>query len=233
MRFAGADGCRAGWVVAWMDETGRFAPLTLHETLAEVVAACEGVGALLIDIPMGLREQGGERTCDLQTRRLLGRRGSTLFRVPVRSAVYAPTREAADALNRAATGKGISAQAFGICRKIAEADRLLQANPGLRAWVHESHPEACFGALNGWEPLLEKKKGRQGQERRLAILARHAANAAERLGEGLTRHRRSQVAADDLIDAMVLALSARLAHANGLPALPQEEERDPLGLPMR
>ncbi|MEW6348758.1 MAG: DUF429 domain-containing protein [Thermodesulfobacteriota bacterium] len=41
-----------------------------------------------VDIPIGLRDHGPERSCDLEARRLLGIRRSSVFPVPCRSAVY-------------------------------------------------------------------------------------------------------------------------------------------------
>lgn len=229
--YAGADGCRGGWIAATLDAEG-FRTIHRYEALADLVSDQQGAAALLVDIPMGLKEAGAERRCDLETRRLLGRRGSTLFRVPVRAAVYAADYKTASRLNRESTGKGLSIQAYGICPKIAEADRLLRKQPDLERWVYESHPEACFTVLNGWQPLLEPKKSPTGQQRRLGLLSRHAANAGEAYTEALDRFPRAIAARDDLLDAMVLALSARLARAASMPTLPAEPERDPYGLRM-
>lgn len=231
--FAGADGCRSGWAVTWLDEQDWFQPVAIYSTLADLVAAMGGATTLLVDIPMGLKEEGDERLCDLETRRLLGPRSSTLFRVPVRAAVHASEYRTANLLNRAATGKGLSAQAFGICRKIAEADQLLRANPGLQGWVYESHPEACFAALNGWQPLPEKKKSTEGLARRLEILAVHTANAVETFVQAEERYLRKALALDDILDAMVMALAARLAALAGMPTIPSEPEQDEYGLTMQ
>lgn len=226
-RFVGADGCRAGWVaVTLADDT--FGPVRLFAALAQLVDGVRGAEALLVDIPMGLKEAGEERRCDVESRRLLGPRGSTLFRVPVRQAVYAPDHPTASAINRAATGKGLSIQSYGICPKIAEADQLLQAEPALQGWVHESHPELCFAAWNGWQPLLEKKKSPAGVQRRLGLLSRFVGNAEARFAAALERYPRSDLARDDILDAMVLALSAR----GPLVTLPAEPERDLRGLRM-
>ena len=230
--YAGADGCRGGWVAALLDEQFRFRPLTVYPTLAALVTALSGVQALLVDIPMGLREQGDERACDLETRRLLGSRGSTLFRVPVREAVHQQTHHEANERNRAASGKGIAAQTFGICQKIAEADLLLRANPELQRWVYESHPEACFAVLNGGPPLPEKKRSPEGQKRRLELISRYSPNAAQTLAEARDRFRRSDVADDDILDAMGLALAAHLCRTKGIRYIPAEPEVDPLGLRM-
>lgn len=232
MRYAGADGCRAGWLTVVLTADALFQPPVVCGSLTELVLAQEGASALLVDIPMGLKEAGDERRCDLETRRRLGSRGSSIFRVPVRSAAYAPDHPTASERNRAATGKGLSIQCFGICAKIVEADRLLRAKPGLQDWVHESHPEACFAALNGWQPLAEMKTSPEGQERRLELLSRHVPNAADTFTEARERYRRSDVALDDILDAMVLALAARLAHEAGLPTIPAEPEIDPHGLRM-
>lgn len=222
MKYAGVDGCPAGWVVA-----AYAGPVKVCTTFAEVVAATAGAELVLVDIPMGLDDRRHLRACELIARRLLGPRRSSIFPVPVRAAVHAPDYRAASAANFAATGKKLSVQSWNICRKIAEADLALRAQPALQARLRESHPELCFAALNGWQPLATSKKTREGQAERLALLERHTPGVT--LPTGI---RRSQAAPDDILDAMVLALSARIAAENGLPTAPDPPETDALGLIM-
>lgn len=234
--FAGADGCRRGWAVAIMQPDGAFAPLDVVATFAELAQATALARLTLVDIPMGLLDGPGatERRCEREARQLLGPRRSSLFAVPVRAAVHAGSYAEACHLNQLATGKKLSIQTWGIVPKIAEADLVLRAtsSPGLQGRVRECHPEVCFAALNGWQPLVASKKTPEGVAQRLALLAAHVPNAGDALNEARSRYKRADVATDDLLDAMVAAVSARLAAARGMPTVPPAPPQDRFGIPM-
>lgn len=225
--YAGIDGCRGGWAVAICSDRAAWEPLVICPSLGEALRYTATAELTLVDIPLGLDDQRHFRACDLAARDLLGARRSSIFPVPVRAAVHAPDYASASALNHSATGRKLSLQSWNICRKIAEADLLLRSQTSLQERLHESHPELCFAALNGWQPLSTSKKTAEGRAERLALLDRHTPGAT--LTPGV---RRSQAAPDDLIDAMVLAVSARLAAVHGLPRLPDPTEVDSCGLCM-
>ncbi|HCJ10793.1 MAG TPA: DUF429 domain-containing protein, partial [Clostridiales bacterium] len=110
----------------------------------------------LVDIPIGLPGGGGpaERACDRLARRRLGPRGSAVFPVPVREAVYAPTYEAACAIQaRTRGGRRLSRQVWALVPKMREVDRTLRELGCEAPLLFESHPELCFAALNGGRPL--------------------------------------------------------------------------------
>ncbi|WP_408033349.1 DUF429 domain-containing protein [Tersicoccus phoenicis] len=99
---AGLDGCRAGWVLAVVEERHRglrLAELRVIRSLTELDRsgrmACIGV-----DIPIGLPQRGTRET-DQLARAALGDRRSSVFSTPTRSALAGPTRAAADVVNRA------------------------------------------------------------------------------------------------------------------------------------
>lgn len=227
MKYAGIDGCRGGWAVAALSDRLTWDPPVVCPTLSDALVHSARAELTLVDIPLGLDDRRHFRACDLAARTLLGARRSSIFAVPVRAAVHAPDYATASALNHAATGRKLSLQSWYICGKIAEADLALRSQPSLQERLHESHPELCFTALNGWAPLSASKKTREGQAERLALLERHTPGAVLPMG-----FPRSQVAPDDVIDAMVLAVSAGLAAAHGLPMLPDPPEVDSYGLRM-
>src|SRR5437870_3658001 len=74
-RLAGVDGCRLGWVVA-TDDGVEVVP-----ALDDVLVQCDAVG---IDIPIGLPD-AGPRACDVEARRRLGPRRSSVFPAPRRA----------------------------------------------------------------------------------------------------------------------------------------------------
>jgi predicted RNase H-like nuclease len=110
-------------------------------------------------------------------------------------------READRLARRDLTGQGFSVQAWGLRRKIAEADtyrrRASSAVPPVR--LYEVHPELSFTAMAG-APLADGKHTRAGLAARRELLA----------GEGITLPPRVPGAAqDDLLDAAAVAWSAR------------------------
>lgn len=227
LKYAGVDGCPAGWVAVTLDDAGTWGPVLICRSFADMVSATADAALVLVDIPMGLNDQRYWRAGDQAARQLLGARRSSIFAVPVRAAVHAPDYATASALNYAATGRRLSMQSWHICRKIAEADLAIRGNPGLQDRLRESHPELCFTALNGWRPPAASKTTREGQAERLALLARHTPGVT--LPPGIPR---SQAAPDDLLDAMVLAVAARFVATQGGYSAPGLPETDALGLRM-
>lgn len=233
--YAGVDGCARGWVVAALNSSREFAWVQVCQRFEEVLAITTGSELVLVDIPIGLpgQETSPTRLCDVEARRRLGpRRGSSVFPTPTRKAVYATTCEEAGLANLAVTGRKISRQAWGICGKIAEVDRLFRANPELQIRVRETHPEVCFAALNGWHPMGSNKKSAAGRELRLQLLEGVALNTGRVLMDTLAHHGRADMAADDVLDAMVAAVTARSEWSAPLVTLPAKPAEDEYGLRM-
>lgn len=204
--MAGADGCRAGWVVAVLQPPGVSPRLDLAVVAAiapvvdDVVAG--RLGALAVDMPIGLPEDG-PRACDVAARRALGPRRASVFPAPVRSVLGAAGYAEALARSRAASGRGLSKQAFNLVPAIAELDAAL--TPERRAGIVEAHPEMAFARLAG-TPCAHPKRTAEGRSERLALLA------AAGLGD-LSSVRLRGSAPDDVLDAAVLTLTAARAQA--------------------
>jgi predicted RNase H-like nuclease len=161
--LAGVDGCRGSWLAAVGDGaavTWRLVPgfRALYDDDALTVIA--------IDVPIGLPE-AGRRTCDVEARRLLGRRGSSVFAAPIRAVLACSTYAEARAVLAALGGPSMSAQAFGIVPAVRDVDRCVDAADDDR--VVETHPEIAFGLLSG-EPALAGKKTPAGQADRIRAL---------------------------------------------------------------
>ena len=133
-------------------------------------------------------------------------------------------------MNQAELGLSLGAQSWGIAPKIQEVDQYLQTN---RLWwsLREVHPEVYFWALAGRRPMAHSKKGREGREERLRVLERHEPNARAFLDEVLKNTRRKDVAADDVLDALVALITAE-ATCGRLTGLVGDPAVDPTGLPM-
>ncbi len=217
LRVLGVDACRGGWVGLTDDGTGWFGP-----TIDALVAAAATDGPLAcvaIDIPIGL-PTSGPRRADVLARAAIGARRSSVFETPVRAALLAATHAEGSALNRAATGRGLSQQAYALRHKVLEVDAWL---PDARVPVIEVHPELSFATAAG-RPLEHPKKTWAGLQERLSILASHGIQVPAELGAaGAT------AAVDDVLDAAVACWTAgRHARGEAVP-FPDPPERLPDG----
>ncbi len=209
--FFGVDVCKGRWAIAAVREDGGLDSFWIKTSFEEVVSEVKSksVPLTLVDIPIGLKSSGSdERRCDREARRFVGKRSSSVFRVPVRQAVYAESREEASKINRQITCKGISVQSWGIVEKIKEVDRLLSQDPTLQSRVRETHPEVCFCGLNGGCPLLYSKRESAGVDKRLKILQRFSKDAKAKYDRIWKSCPRSQLGKDDVLDAMAAAITA-------------------------
>ena len=121
---------------------------------------------------------------------------------PIRAAATARSRAEADAITRAADGRGVAAQAFGIYPKVAEVDALMRASEAARRVVVETHPEVGFALWNG-APMPFAKKTREGAAARRALVE---ATFGPLAAPG---HPRRLLAPDDVLDAFACLWTAR------------------------
>jgi predicted RNase H-like nuclease len=198
----GVDGCAAGWVAVTLGPAmpGLAAPLVSGVAVAVTLDLLPLSIVTGIDMPLGLLGAGW-RDADLLARRALGRRGVTVFAIPPRAVWECRSYAEANRLCRELAGKGLSVQAWGLRRKIAEADQFRRRAPtgpgGVR--LHEVHPELSFAALAG-APLPDSKHTPAGLAVRRDLLAR----------AGITLPLKVAGAAEnDLLDAAAVAWSAR------------------------
>lgn len=237
---AGADGCRAGWVlVTW--RVGAAARLDVEVvSTGDLVARAKTVAALGIDIPIGLLRGGGARTCDTEARRALGPNRASVFPAPDRTWLEAARVPGPDAYARAReqarrhTGRSISVQAFNIAPKVLAIDDALRATPGLQAVVHEVHPELAFQAMHG-EPLGDSKKSAVGRALRWFLLTRAFAplGLAAELARLRQTPRPSGCLEDDVLDACAAAWTARRIVSGTALSLPAAALVDEYGIRMQ
>ncbi|WP_411963332.1 DUF429 domain-containing protein [Haloferax sp. YSMS24] len=224
----GVDGCRSGWVCGCRSADGLTVRVVPDfETVWTDVVSAE-TRHVLVDIPIGL-PSASRRACDVEARRRLGSRASTVFFAPVRSVLDAPTHERASAENRDKTGYGLSIQAWNLVPKIRAVDSVLGATPRARALVSESHPELAFAAFAGG-PLTEPKSTAAGRRRRLDMLrtAMPDDDPETVYHETVDRTLRRELGRDDILDALVLTAAAQFP----LEPLPNDPPTDATGLEM-
>jgi len=226
---AGADGCRAGWIVALKDlDTGDL-NLCLVESFEEILALTEEPEIIALDMPIGLLKgaQPGGRTCDRAARALLGRpRSSSVFSPPVREALRFCDYQRALEVNRASSKHrlGFSRQAFGLFPKLREVDWLM--SPALQSWVKEVHPELCFLEMNCGQAVRANKKKPAGREQRRALLEEAGFWPGQ---AALDRFKRKEAQPDDCLDALAACWSAERIFrglALRLPENPEQDARD-------
>jgi len=207
-RHAGLDGCRAGWVLATLDMDGSIELDVIAAFDDAVVAVLSGqLDALAVDMPIGLPEDG-HRAADVEARRRLGARRSTVFPTPCRAALGATDYEEALAASRRATGKGLSVQAFNLLARMREVDRNMR--PDLQDRIFECHPELAFARLAG-SPVASSKHTADGIAVRAALLDRALAGLGADAGAATAALGRvpSGARSDDVVDAIAIALVAR------------------------
>jgi len=228
--FAGIDGCRFGWLVIIL--AGRDScRWKLCADFADAAGFTSSTVLTLADVPIGLRDEGPEeRSCDREARRLLGRpRMSAVYRIPPRPAVYSESYGEACSVSKAVTGRKISVQTWNILPKIREADSVLGRNPRLQRRIRETHPELCFLGFTG-HPMPHSKKSAEGVEERLRALEKVCPSAGKIFTLVANSAPRSKVLADDILDALAAACSARLTVEH--PRILGRGERDSRGLRM-
>ncbi len=234
--LVGIDGCRTGWVAAFVRPSGDEMRVRVLPRFADVAEAPEKPAVIAIDMPIGLPERTGlgGRAAENGIRPLLGARQSSVFSVPSRAALEGlDYREACGiALTTSDPPRKISKQLFMIAPKIRELDAALRENAVLAARTFEVHPEAAFWRLNGERALAEPKKVK-GKIYEPGLRLRRDLLAAA----GLPRNRIEAApppgaATDDLLDACACAAIARRIHAGIARPVPDPPPRDAYGLPM-
>ena len=235
--FVGVDGCRSGWFSVGFDSQGCY-ELKVFPAFSELLAYYRDAKLILVDIPIGLPEGPGGRQCDQEARKkLLSPRSSSVFSAPTRQTVEQVAKfprdyAAANKVERYVAGKGISRQAFAIARKIDEVDEVLKfRNMDATPKVREVHPEICFWAFDDGRPMKGRKKRKDGQEERIDVLKKIEPRSREIFEQACSQYLRKCVAKDDILDALVAAVTARCGH-DCLKTIPDCPPKDCKGLPM-
>lgn len=216
--LAGVDGCRGQWLAAVCDDgsvSWRLVPSfrDLYDDNALTVIA--------IDVPIGLPESGA-RACDIDARRLLGPRRSSVFAAPVRPVLeHTSYPEARAALARLG-GASMSAQAFGIVPAVRNVDSCVTPDDDDR--VVETHPEVAFLVMGG---AVAPKRTAKGVAQRMQLLSSHYPDVLDIVAA-------APVAApvDDALDALACLWVARRWAAGTRDTL-GDGSRDARHLPMR
>lgn len=228
--YVGVDGCRFGWVA--VSEEGNKLTYRMQRTMRALLAAYPEAECVLVDIPIGLPWKGCPvRPCDRLARQQLTGRASSVFPVPCRTASHAGEIDTARRQNIEALDRSLSAQTWGICKKIAEVDDLLLSGSVPRGLIREIHPEVCFWGLNGRAAMQHRKSSGAGVRERVEVLTRYEPRTEALLETALDEQLRRDLKADDVLDALVGFVVAR-AMPRGIESLHGNPLCDERGLPM-
>lgn len=226
MIYLGIDGCRGGWFVVEISGLNdwRFG---VYQNIKALVDAHPFFSLALIDMPIGLPFQN-KRLCDSEARKLLGgKKASSIFSAPCRLAMQADDYGSASRINFENLGVKLSKQSWNITPKIRELDDWLSEKNG--APFRECHPELALWALNGKKAMLHGKKTAQGQCERLELLRHYFSDASAVMAKASASFPGKILQVDDIIDALSLAVTARLSQGD-LDSVGQE--KDEKGLTM-
>ncbi len=230
MKYAGIDGCKKGWVCICLDDNGQW-EIGIYENIEEIFKKHKQIETALIDVPIGLPYKE-KRACDTFCRKLLTKkRASSVFPVPSREAVYAIDYKEACLKNEEILEKKLSKQTWNISNKIKEIDKFLMKKPKYQYILKEAHPELNFYGWNLDEPMAFSKKTLEGRKERAALLSKYLKESERIISFAQNHFKSSQINSDDVLDAMVLALSATKSKA--LVSLPGYTEKDKQGLDMK
>lgn len=197
---AGVDGCRGRWLVVRRAlATGARPTAELLDDLGPLVEDVRRgrLAALAVDMPIALLDHHPRR-CDVEARRHLGPRRSSVFPAPVTAVLGATDYDDAKRRSRAAAGVAPSRQAFNLVPAIGHLDPLIE--PSDQDRVVEAHPELAFARLAG-RPLPHPKKTQEGRAHRRDLLAGHDPGLAELIES-------SGLPPIDLLDAAALTVTA-------------------------
>ena len=241
IKYVGVDGCTGGWVGVGLDDDGGSA-VKVCKDFCDVLEHFKDACVILVDMPMGLLEDGksGDRVCDKEARKLskVKRFKSSVFPAPTKrllDKVIANEWEREDASEWSCKkwGRKINAQEFGIFRKIHQVkESLLSCGQTFAPKVREAHPEVCFWALNGGKSdsaMVSPKKTGAGFWERFKTLRRCVGNVdtiVDVFMKVRPNYPKGKVADDDVLDALALAITAKLGCENGFRRLPKDLSPD-------
>jgi len=115
-RAVGVDGCAGGWIDA--SRLGREAVRCERiSRFGELLESSPRPQVVPVDVPIGLLARGACQS-DVEARRRLGERRSSVFPAPIRPILGAASRAAASAIRDGIEGKRVSCEAWGIVPKI-------------------------------------------------------------------------------------------------------------------
>ena len=245
MKYVGVDGCVGGWLGVGLDN-GEGHEVKGFMEFADLVAYFSDACLILVDMPIGLNPdaQHPKRPCDTQARtilRCLGGKTGSVFPSPNRRLAGAARRGevkwmekvgvvCAHTQNRVGSDWGaVTSQTFSIASATGEVDDVINASGIVnRPTIREIHPEVCFRLLGVKREIQHKKTTPKGICQRKNVLRHYEPLTDKIFDKASAKFRnRSAVGDDDILDALVGAVTAKLGCQNTGYALHRLPRREP------
>lgn len=215
---AGMTPCPGGWLVASAKlQAVTFAPQdpVVYAKFTEVFDAHPAYEVIALNAPVGYSDDPDVyRSCELEARKLLGRRAITIRRSPSRGTVESgvpSVDEHLDAIN------------LVLLPRLTEVSA--EMLPYRQRTVYEAHPELSFYVINGDKPLLCSKRTEEGVAERRALLVKRVPGIQRVLDAEL-----EGVPTTHLYDVSALLWTARRIAAKAATRMPEDPEWDSEGL---
>lgn len=233
--FVGIDGCggKGGmWLTVEINEFDY--EVRRFESIEDLYNIYDMDDVILIDVPIGLPDdlESLKKRPDSQLRKELKGKSSSVFNTPFRPVVYELNHETARALSRK-MGKGVTVQSLAIGKYIRDVDTFLRNNEQYKNIIMESHPEFCFKLLNDGHPILSKKSKSEGINERINVLSKYFPLTNDLLEYGTNKYGKNIKIKGDIVDALCLAICAKIGYENEFASIPKIPDKDKHGLKMQ
>ena len=223
----GIDGSKSGWIGVKQNLNHEgSSEILFNNKLIDFLSP--DIELIIIDMPVGLDNniQQGGRLVDKEARKQLLKRKSSIFNAPIRDVLKAKSYNEANSISKS-KGLGISKQSWNLVPKINELDQIMQIK--IRPQIYESHPELCFQTMNEDELRFSKKENLGIKERKKILIK----NGFDRkfLNKNLKKNKNYHP--DDFLDACALSWTAKRVINQQNLNLPEDPEKDELGIIMQ
>jgi predicted RNase H-like nuclease len=215
----GIDGCKYGWIVAEVEPSGGLS-IQLIKSLNYLESIISQKAIAGIDIPLAIHEKGF-RMADAEARALLKSRASTIFSAPALETLHSDNYTAACEINESICGKKISKQSWFLFSKIKEA-RTIFCQEQKKIKLYEVHPELSFMAMNDMNVIELGKKTNEGFKVRYKLVKKLFPKF--NFEKIRANFKRSDVADDDILDAIAALWSTHKIIANMASYVPKKPE---------
>lgn len=222
--LAGVEPVTGGWLVAPGNLQGinlAPQPAQVMTSLADVLDYRPSFSVVALHAPVGVMENPGEpRSCDVEARNRLGKRGGSAIPAPSRALLEATTYEDARAID-----PSLDIVRWRSLAKQTEAIREVQS--WRQRSVFEVNPELAFTNMNEGQPIRYGRRTQLGRDARRELIELKLPGAGRILAE-----RPPHVREEKLIDALADLWTARRIMARAITRMSDPPTWDEEGVRM-
>jgi predicted RNase H-like nuclease len=232
MKVVGIDVCNGGWFAVFISKD--YWMVEIFKNLEDIVSKWSESELFLVNVPIGLMDGSHkERKCDIEARKFLSiSSGIDLPPIPCREAICCNSFSTANIINKSLTGRYFPTRLWQIVNNIREVDNFLIKNIEYREKFKECNSEIGFYVL-GSKVMRNSKAILSGYNERRDVLRKVYPNIDEILEYSIKQYRRKDLKADDVLDAVCVAINGYAGLKNGFTKMPNEAEYDSNGIKMQ